>query len=198
MSGGNHTWRVGPVSPGKAAVAEAFVDSAPGAVRWPERSGRHELETLGQPTRDARTAIGPSDEELFRELWLISHFGWIADATISRALIISGAQGHPRRWCGGPSAGTGEPWVGRAAPQRWRNRGARVASDRQRSRRPGASRLNCRPAAHGADRINRVSRSYFPSSSQRPAMIRRRARHGGVSAGASREPTSLRSPLAEV
>jgi len=25
-------------------------------------------------------------------LWLISHFGWIADATICRALIISGAQ----------------------------------------------------------------------------------------------------------
>ena len=37
-------------------------------------------------------AIPPSDQELLHELWLISHFGWIADATISRALIISGAQ----------------------------------------------------------------------------------------------------------
>ena len=37
-------------------------------------------------------AIPPSDEELLHELWLISHFGWIADATISRSLIISGGQ----------------------------------------------------------------------------------------------------------
>jgi DNA-binding HxlR family transcriptional regulator len=36
-------------------------------------------------------AIPPSDQELLHELWLISHFGWIADATISRALFISGA-----------------------------------------------------------------------------------------------------------
>jgi hypothetical protein len=60
-------------------------------VRWPERSGRHELETSGQPTRYARTAIPPSHAELLHELWLISHFGWVADATICRALIISGA-----------------------------------------------------------------------------------------------------------
>ena len=37
-------------------------------------------------------AIAPSDQELLHELWLISHFGWVADATIARALIISGAQ----------------------------------------------------------------------------------------------------------
>ena len=37
-------------------------------------------------------AIPPSDQELLQELWLISHFGWIADATIARAVIISGAQ----------------------------------------------------------------------------------------------------------
>ena len=37
-------------------------------------------------------AIPPSDQELLHELWLISHFGWIADTTISRALIISGGQ----------------------------------------------------------------------------------------------------------
>ena len=61
-------------------------------MRWPERSGRHELETSGQPARHARAAIPPSEEELLRELWLISHFGWIAGATIYRALIISGAQ----------------------------------------------------------------------------------------------------------
>ena len=61
-------------------------------MRWPERSGRHELESSGQPIRDARTSILSSDRELLHELWLISHFGWIADATISRALIISGAQ----------------------------------------------------------------------------------------------------------
>ena len=61
-------------------------------MRWPERSGRHELETSGQPARHAPAAIPPSEEELLRELWLISHFGWIADATICRALIISGAR----------------------------------------------------------------------------------------------------------
>jgi hypothetical protein len=64
-------------------------------VRGPERSGRHELETLGQPAPHARTVSAPSDRELLHELWLISHFGWIADATISRALIISGAQDIP-------------------------------------------------------------------------------------------------------
>jgi DNA-binding HxlR family transcriptional regulator len=37
-------------------------------------------------------AIPPSDQELLHELWLISHFGWMAAATIARALIISGAQ----------------------------------------------------------------------------------------------------------
>lgn len=33
----------------------------------------------------------PSDQALLRELWLISHFGWIAEATIRRTLVISGA-----------------------------------------------------------------------------------------------------------
>ena len=61
-------------------------------MTWPERSGRHELETSGQPDRHAPAAIPPSEEELLRELWSITHFGWIADATICRALIISGAQ----------------------------------------------------------------------------------------------------------
>ncbi len=61
-------------------------------MRWPERSGRHELATSGQPARHAPAAIPPSEEELLRELWLISHFGWIADAIIARALIISGAR----------------------------------------------------------------------------------------------------------
>jgi hypothetical protein len=37
-------------------------------------------------------AIPPSDQELLHELWLISHFGWVADATIARALMISGAR----------------------------------------------------------------------------------------------------------
>jgi hypothetical protein len=61
-------------------------------VRWPERSGRDELDRSGQPIRHAPTAVLPSEQELLRELWLISHFGWIADATICRALIISRAQ----------------------------------------------------------------------------------------------------------
>jgi len=61
-------------------------------VRGPERSGRYELDRSGQPIRHAPTAVLPSDQELLHELWLISHFGWIADATICRALIISGAQ----------------------------------------------------------------------------------------------------------
>jgi hypothetical protein len=55
------------------------------------RSGRHEPGISAQPTRDAPAAIAPSDRELLHELWSISHFGWIAQATICRALIISGA-----------------------------------------------------------------------------------------------------------
>jgi hypothetical protein len=61
-------------------------------MSWPERPSRYELGTSARPTRHARTAIGPSDRDLLHELWLIGHFGWIADATISRALFISGAQ----------------------------------------------------------------------------------------------------------
>ena len=33
-----------------------------------------------------------SDQALLQELWLISHFGWIAEATIRRTLVISGAE----------------------------------------------------------------------------------------------------------
>ena len=57
-----------------------------------KRSGRHEPEASGEPTRHAPRATPPSDQELLHELWLISHFGWIAHATIRRTLIISGAQ----------------------------------------------------------------------------------------------------------
>ena len=32
-----------------------------------------------------------TDQALLQQLWLISHFGWIAQATIDRALIISDA-----------------------------------------------------------------------------------------------------------
>ena len=32
-----------------------------------------------------------SDQALLEQLWLIGHFGWIAQATIHRALIISDA-----------------------------------------------------------------------------------------------------------
>ena len=61
-------------------------------MRWPERSDRHELGRSGQTARHARVVVAPGDRELLHELWLISHFGWIADSIISRALIISGAQ----------------------------------------------------------------------------------------------------------
>ena len=61
-------------------------------MRGPERSGRYEPVTSGQRARHTRAVIVPSDQELLHELWLISHFGWVADATISRALTISGAQ----------------------------------------------------------------------------------------------------------
>jgi hypothetical protein len=57
-------------------------------VSWAERSGRRE-----PGTRHASGAIPPSDQELLRELWLISHFGWIAHAIICRTLIVSGARG---------------------------------------------------------------------------------------------------------
>ena len=32
-----------------------------------------------------------TDQALLQQLWLISHFGWITQATIDRALIISDA-----------------------------------------------------------------------------------------------------------
>ena len=57
-----------------------------------KRTGRHEPEASGQPTRHAPRAIPPGDQELLHELWLISHFGWMAYATICRTLIISGAE----------------------------------------------------------------------------------------------------------
>ena len=57
-----------------------------------KRSGRHEPEVSGQPTRRVPRAMAPSDQELLHELWLISHFGWIAYATVCRTLIISGAE----------------------------------------------------------------------------------------------------------
>ena len=60
-------------------------------MSWAKRPGRHEPETSGQPTRHAPRAIRPGDQELLHELWLISHFGWMAHATICRTLIISGA-----------------------------------------------------------------------------------------------------------
>jgi hypothetical protein len=61
-------------------------------VSSPERSGRHELEPvqLASPTRRNRNP--PSDQELLHAVWLISHFGWIAEATIRRTLMISDAQ----------------------------------------------------------------------------------------------------------
>jgi hypothetical protein len=52
---------------------------------WPARAGEPQAS-------HARAGIPPSEEELLRELWLISHFGWIGGATISRALIISDAR----------------------------------------------------------------------------------------------------------
>jgi DNA-binding MarR family transcriptional regulator len=55
------------------------------------RATWHELENLRLASH-APAGIPPSEEELLRELWLISHFGWIGGATISRALIISGAR----------------------------------------------------------------------------------------------------------
>jgi hypothetical protein len=34
-------------------------------------------------------------QALLQDLWLISHFGWIAEATIRRALVISGTHEIP-------------------------------------------------------------------------------------------------------
>jgi len=58
----------------------------PGAI-WPARAGEF------RPAHPTRPDGNPPERpELLHELWLISNFGWIADATICRALIISGAQ----------------------------------------------------------------------------------------------------------
>jgi hypothetical protein len=61
-------------------------------VRSPGRSGRHELDLSGQRAPTPPDRNPSSDPELLGALWLISHFGWIAEATIRRSLIISGAQ----------------------------------------------------------------------------------------------------------
>ncbi|MGZ6778386.1 MAG: hypothetical protein ACXVGO_05265, partial [Mycobacterium sp.] len=76
--------------PDDAAVAEeaagaALGDEVAGAIR-PTRTGY--VRAAG-PTRSPRRPI--SDQALLEQLWLISHFGWIAKATIDRALIISDA-----------------------------------------------------------------------------------------------------------
>jgi hypothetical protein len=87
--------------------------------------------------------------------------------------------GHPLRRPGRASAATAGPRVGRAAPRRWRNRPARVASDRQRSRRPGVSTLNCRPAAridpYPVKRSDTLKRAYLENSEARGERARQRA-----------------------
>jgi hypothetical protein len=57
----------------------------PGGI-WPTRAGYVPPARLTAPDRKP-----PSDDGLLRELWLISHFGWIAETAIRRALIISDA-----------------------------------------------------------------------------------------------------------
>jgi len=43
----------------------------------------------GPARRDAKL---PDERTLLREIWQISHFGWIAEATIRRGLTIAGGQ----------------------------------------------------------------------------------------------------------
>jgi hypothetical protein len=85
-------FRAPHLRPRGAAAAEQFVDAPLGAVRSPGRSGRHELDPSGQRAPTPPDRNPSSDPELLHALWLISHFGWIAEATIRRSLIISGAQ----------------------------------------------------------------------------------------------------------
>jgi hypothetical protein len=58
----------------------------------PRRSGRHPLDTVGRLARQAPIANRPATRQLLQELWLISHFGWIAEAAIRRTLVISGEE----------------------------------------------------------------------------------------------------------
>ena len=58
-------------------------------MRPPARSGPNELDPSGQRARTPPGRNPPSDPELLHTLWLISHFGWIAEATIRRSLMIS-------------------------------------------------------------------------------------------------------------
>jgi hypothetical protein len=57
-----------------------------GAIR-PQRAGSSGQRAFIPPGRNA-----PSDPELLRALWLISHLCWIAEATIRRSLMIAGPQ----------------------------------------------------------------------------------------------------------
>lgn len=52
--------------------------------------------THDRPVERARTSRGPLDERtLIDELWRISHFGWIAEGVIRRALTLAGGQAIP-------------------------------------------------------------------------------------------------------
>jgi len=56
----------------------------PGGV-CPTRAG------YARPARPTgRDREPPGERALLQELWLIGHFGWIAEATIRRTLVISG------------------------------------------------------------------------------------------------------------
>ena len=58
----------------------------PGGI-WPTRAGYVRPARLRGPDREP-----PGGQALLQELWLISHYGWIAEATIRRTLVISGAR----------------------------------------------------------------------------------------------------------
>jgi hypothetical protein len=57
---------------------------------WPTRASHARLARPTGPDREPS-----SDQALLQDLWLISHFGWIAEATIRRALVISGTHEIP-------------------------------------------------------------------------------------------------------
>jgi hypothetical protein len=61
----------------------------------PGQSGRQKPGTPRRPTQRAPNAKPPEEQALLRELWHISHFGWIPEPAIRRSLTIASGREIP-------------------------------------------------------------------------------------------------------
>ena len=61
----------------------------------PGQSDRQKPGTPRRPAQRAASAKPPEEQALLRELWQISHFGWIPEVAIRRSLTIASGQEIP-------------------------------------------------------------------------------------------------------